>query len=112
MKENLELHISARRSFTDVLNTATYNNYFSRSFQDNSVASNTVNNAESNFYFYDYSFKFLYDINYKHAVRANFIHIKNNLEYQEKYTSNTTTTVENSALKQENLGDKISWDTN
>ncbi len=112
IKENLELHISARRSFTDVLNTATYNNYFSRSFQDNSVASNTVNNAESNFYFYDYSFKFLYDINYKHAVRANFIHIKNNLEYQEKYTSNTTTTVENSALKQENLGAKISWDTN
>jgi hypothetical protein len=110
IKENLELHVSARRSFTDLVKTPTYTNYFSRSFQDNSVSSNTVNNGESNFYFYDYSFKFLYDINYKHAIRANFIHIKNNLKYQEKFTSNTTTIKENSALKQENLGAKISWD--
>lgn len=110
IKDNLEFHISARRSITDFINTPTYNNYFTRSFQDNSISSNTVNNSESNFYFYDYSFKVLYDINYKHSIRANFIHIKNNLEYQEQYTSNNTTVEENSALKQENLGSKISWE--
>jgi hypothetical protein len=110
IKENLELHISARRSFTDVINTPTYNNYFSRSFQDNSISSNAVNNSETNFYFYDYSFKVLYDINYNHAVRANFIHIKNDLDYQEQYMSNNNTIEENSTLKQENLGAKISWD--
>jgi hypothetical protein len=60
IKENLELHISGRRSFTDFVNTPTYNNYFSRSFQDNSISSNNINNAESNFYFYDYSFKVWY----------------------------------------------------
>lgn len=109
LKENLELHISARRSFTDYLNTPTYNNYFSRSFQDNSISSNTVNNSESNFYFYDYSFKILYDINYNHTIRANFIHIKNNLEYIEKYTSSNTEIEENSTLKQENLGANINW---
>jgi len=112
IKENLELHISARRSFTDLINTPTYNNYFSRSFQDNSISSNTVNNTESNFYFYDYSFKVLYNVNYNHAIRTNFIHIKNNLEYQEKYTYNNTTIEENSVLKQENLGAKINWDAN
>ncbi|WP_317131217.1 MULTISPECIES: TonB-dependent receptor domain-containing protein [unclassified Polaribacter] len=112
IKENLELHISARRSFTDIVNTPTYNNYFSRSFQDNSVASNTVNNTESNFYFFDCSFKLLYDLNYKHAIRTNFIHIKNNLEYLEQYTSNNTTIEENSALKQENLGANMNWDAN
>ena len=112
IKDNLEVHISARRSFTDVINTPTYNNYFSRSFQDNSISSNTVNNSETEFYFYDYSFKLLYDINYNHAIRANFIHIKNNLDYIEQYTSNTTTVEENSTLKQENLGTKISWDAN
>jgi len=112
IKKNLELHISARRSFTDLINTPTYNNYFSRSFQDNSISSNTVNNTESNFYFYDYSFKVLYNVNYNHAIRTNFIHIKNNLEYQEKYTYNNTTIEENSVLKQENLGAKINWDAN
>jgi hypothetical protein len=109
VKENLELHISARRSFTDFINTPTYNNYFSRSFQDNSVSSSTVNNVESDFYFYDYSFKVLYDVNYNHAIRANFIYIKNNLEYIEKYTSNNATIEENSTLKQDNLGVNISW---
>jgi len=112
IKENLEVHISARRSFTDVINTPTYNNYFSRSFQNNSVSSTIVNNAESSFYFYDYSFKVLYNVNYNHAIRANFIHIKNNLDYKEQYTTNTSTVEENSALKQENLGSKISWDAN
>lgn len=110
IKENLEVHISARRSFTDVINTPTYNNYFSRSFQDNSISSVTVNNTESNFYFYDYSFKILYDVHYNHAIRTNFIHIKNNLDYKEQYTTNTNTVEENSALTQENLGAKISWD--
>jgi hypothetical protein len=109
IKENLEFQISARRSFTDVINTPTYNTYFTRSFQDNSVSSNTINEAETDFYFYDYSFKILYDVNYNHSIRANFIHIKNNLEYQEKYTSNNTTIEENSALKQENLGANIYW---
>ncbi|WP_282071882.1 TonB-dependent receptor [Polaribacter atrinae] len=112
IKKNLEVHISARRSFTDVINTPTYNNYFSRSFQNNSISSSTVNNTESKFYFYDYSFKFLYDVNYNHAIRANFIHIKNNLDYQEKYTTNTTTIEENSTLKQENLGANINWQAN
>jgi hypothetical protein len=112
IKENLELHVSTRRSFTDYINTITYNNYFSRSFQENSIASNAINNAESDFYFFDYSMKILYDINYKHSIRANFIHIKNNLEYLEKYTSNNTMIEENSTLKQENLGAKIRWDAN
>jgi hypothetical protein len=112
IKENLELHVSARRSFTDYINTPTYNNYFSRSFQDNSITSNAIKNSESDFYFFDYSIKILYDINYKHSIRANFIHIKNNLEYLEQYTSNNTIIEENSTLKQENIGAKISWNAN
>jgi hypothetical protein len=112
IKENLELHVSARRSFTDYINTPTYNNYFSRSFQDNSIASNSVNNSETDFYFFDYSIKILYDIDYRHSIRANFIHIKNNLEYLEQNTFNNSIIEENSTLKQENLGGRISWDAN
>jgi hypothetical protein len=112
IKENLEFHVSARRSFTDYLNTPTYANYFSRGFQDNSVSSNTLNNSETAFYFYDYSFKVLYDISYNHTLRSTVIFIKNNLDYLEQYTSNNTTIEEKSALKQENLGAKINWDAN
>ncbi len=109
IQENLELHVSARRSFTDFLNTSTYNNYLTRSFQDNSVASNTVNSKETDFYFYDYSLKLLYDISYNHSIRINFIGIKNDLNYKETYTTNNTTVEENSNLQQDNLGAKISW---
>ncbi|MFT7442302.1 MAG: hypothetical protein ACI9Q3_000669 [Maribacter sp.] len=112
IKENLEVHVSARRSFTDLINTPTYTNYFSRSFQDNSISSNNINKAESDFYFYDYSFKVLYDLNYKHAIRTNFIYIKNSLDYKEKYTFNNTIVEEYSALKQENLGANITWNAN
>ena len=110
IQENLELHVSARRSFTDFLNTPTYNNYLTRSFQDNSVASNTVNTKETDFYFYDYSLKLLYDVSYNHSIRVNFIGIKNDLNYKETYTANKTTVEENSNLQQDNLGAKISWD--
>ncbi|EAR13612.1 putative outer membrane protein, probably involved in nutrient binding [Polaribacter irgensii 23-P] len=112
IKKDLAIHVSARRSFTDLVNTPTYANYFSRSFQDNSISSNTVNNTESNFYFYDYSFKLLYDIGDNHKIRANFIHIKNSLEYVEQYNENALTIEENSTLKQENLGGKIGWNAN
>ena len=112
INKELEIHISARRSFTDYIKTPTFNNYFSRSFQDNSISSNTLNTPETDFYFYDYSFKVLYDINYNNALRVNFIHIKNNLNYLEQYVSNETTIEENSTLKQENLGANISWNAN
>ncbi|TMM30386.1 hypothetical protein FDT66_06385 [Polaribacter aestuariivivens] len=109
VSEKLELHISGRRSFTDFLITPTFTNYFNRSFQDNSVSSNTVNDSSTDFYFYDYSFKVLYDINYNHSIRASFIGITNHLNYEEAYTSNNTTIEENSVFKQENLGGIINW---
>ncbi|WP_245962523.1 TonB-dependent receptor [Tenacibaculum lutimaris] len=112
ISNKLEIHASARRSFTDILNTPTYNNYFDRSFQENSIASNKEHKTTTNFYFYDYSFKVLYDINNKHSLRANLINIKNNLDYTEEYTSENTTFEENSLLKQENLGANITWKAN
>lgn len=110
IRENMAFHVSGRRAFTDFLNTPTYTNYFDRSFQENSIASNDINNAESNFYFFDYSFKFLYDLNYTNSIRANFIHIKNDLNYREDFTdSNNNTVTENSNLQQENIGANIFW---
>lgn len=112
ISSTLELHASARRSFTDFVNTPTYQNYFDRSFQENSIASNKEQQANTDFYFYDYSFKILYNLNDNHFVRANIINIKNSLDYTEEYTDENTSFEEKSVLKQENLGANITWKAN
>ena len=114
--KKLELHVSGRRSFTDVLSTPTYDNYFTRSFQDSDLNNNqSIENgsASSDFSFYDYSAKLLFDLNDKHSFRTNVIYINNNLDYSETNTdSNNSTTTKSSNLTQENLGFGGHWQAN
>ncbi|SFZ89195.1 Outer membrane receptor for ferrienterochelin and colicins [Flaviramulus basaltis] len=114
ISKKLALHVSGRRSFTDIFNTPTYDNYFERSFQDSELTTNDDNISESNrsseFYFYDYTAKILFDFNENHKLRANIIGISNNLDYTESYTNNTDETEsKTSNLQQENLGLGTSW---
>ena len=108
ISKNLEVHISGRRSFTDLINTPTYDNYFERSFQDSEISTNEdVENSQtdSNFMFYDYTAKLLYDFNKDHKFRANVIAINNNLDYSESnLKSDSSTESKSSKLAQENLG--------
>ena len=108
ISKNLEVHISGRRSFTDLINTPTYDNYFERSFQDSEISTNEdVENSQtdSNFMFYDYTAKLLYDFNQNHKFRANVIAINNNLDYSEtNLNSDSSTESKSSKLAQENLG--------
>ena len=108
ISKNLEVHISGRRSFTDLINTPTYDNYFERSFQDSEISTNEdVENSQtdSNFMFYDYTAKLLYDFNQNHKFRANVIAINNNLDYSESnLKSDSSTESKSSKLAQENLG--------
>ena len=114
ISNSLALHVSGRRSFTDLLSSPTYDNYFERSFQDSELTSNSDNISESNrsndFFFYDYSAKLLFDLNESHKFRANIIGINNNLDYTESYQENSgETNSKTSNLKQENLGFGASW---
>jgi hypothetical protein len=112
--QNLELHISGRRSFTDVFTSPTYDNYFERSFQDSEITTNSDNieesNTSSNFLFYDYTAKVLFNLNDNHKFRANVIGINNDLDYTESYI-NSADEVESktSNLSQENIGIGASW---
>ncbi len=113
--DKIALHISGRRSFTDVLNSPTYDNYFQRSFQDSEVATNPdpvqEQRSDSEFYFYDYSAKLLFDLNTKHHFRAHVIGISNNLDYEEGYTNTSNQSLSKaSRLKQENLGFGGHWE--
>ncbi|MCM4168547.1 hypothetical protein KCTC52924_02122 [Arenibacter antarcticus] len=105
LSNNVSFQFSGRRSTTDFIKTPTYDRFFEKAFQDSEVTEN--NNVEDNsdltreedFYFYDITGKLLYDINEKQKVRLSFIHINNNLNYNET----TDTDHRQSLLKQNNL---------
>lgn len=114
ISEKLALHVSGRRSFTDILNSPAYDNYFDRSFQDSELTTNSDNisegNRSSDFFFYDYTAKLLYNLNENHTFRANVIGINNNLDYTEVYENNEgETDSKTSNLKQDNIGFGASW---
>lgn len=110
LAKNLEIDISGRRSITDIFNTPTFNNYYKRSFQDSDInADSRHNNTNSDFYFYDYTAKILFDLNEKHQFRANLIGINNALDYTEYSTSNSNTETKASTLSQKNIGYGGNW---
>ena len=109
--KNLELHLSGRRSITDIVDTPTFSNYFKRSFQDTEINndSNQIN-TNSDFYFYDYTAKLLFDLNENHKFRATMIGINNALDYSEQITKNTNETEsKRSNLSQKNIGFGGEW---
>src|SRR5690606_40354423 len=64
----------------------------------------------SEFFFYDYTAKLLFDLNENHKFRANIIGINNNLDYKENYTNNNNQTEsKTSNLSQENMGAGAHW---
>ncbi|MDH3698200.1 MAG: TonB-dependent receptor [Flavobacteriaceae bacterium] len=103
---DMAMQFSARRSMTDFLNTPTYEQFAGRAFQDIQVT-NTITstdrdfNQEQNFYFYDFSGKFLYDYNEDHKVRLSFIYINNAFDYKE--TDLRISTTNRNTLDQENI---------
>jgi hypothetical protein len=87
---------------------------FDRSFQDSELTTNSDNISESNrsseFFFYDYTAKLLFDLNENHQFRTNIIGINNNLDYTESFTnSSDKTESKTSNLKQENIGAGVNW---
>ncbi|MFV7235687.1 carboxypeptidase-like regulatory domain-containing protein [Flavobacterium sp. ZB4R12] len=109
--KKLELHISGRRSITDLFKSPTYTKYFERSFQDSDInADSDKNDTSSDFYFYDYTAKLLFDLNEKHQFRANIIGINNALDYSERLTVNSNETEsKTSNLSQKNIGYGGNW---
>lgn len=108
--KNLEIDISGRRSITDLFNTPTFTNYYKRSFQDSEInADSNQNNTNSDFYFYDYTAKILFNLNEKHQFRANLIGINNALDYTEFNTENSNSETKASTLSQKNVGYGGNW---
>ena len=79
------VQVAARKSLSDIVETPTYNEYFSRISQDTEIENNTesVINTDQQFDFYDTSLRWLYRISDKDQLRLNFININNELLFNE-----------------------------
>lgn len=111
LNQKINLQLSARRSFTDVLTTPTFNKYFNRIFQDTDIENQNNNSVSQNerFYFYDVSGKLLYDISKKDKIRISAITIYNNLDYDEESTINNINESLQSNLIQQNIAGGIEY---
>lgn len=114
LSQKTELQLSARRSFTDVFATLTYDSYFDRIFRDSELnASNNTStqlSLDERFVFHDFNLKFLYDINDTAKLRINFLNIYNGLDYNQVYTTSQNSFQESeSDLFQNSFGASINY---
>ncbi|WP_179319275.1 TonB-dependent receptor plug domain-containing protein [Winogradskyella helgolandensis] len=91
LSKKTEVQLSARRSYTDLLVSKTYDAYFDRIFKDSELNAssqmNTLLAQDENFLFYDFSAKFLYDIDNTSKLRLNVMNISNNLDFNQVFTT-------------------------
>ncbi|EPR70121.1 TonB-dependent receptor [Winogradskyella psychrotolerans RS-3] len=91
LSNKTELQLSARRSFTDLLVSKTYDSYFDRIFKDSELNTssniNTLLAQDERFLFYDFNAKFLYDIDNTSKLRVNIMSMSNDLNYNQVFTS-------------------------
>lgn len=109
ISKKISLQVAARRSFTDIFKSTTFDAYFNRIFRDSEL--NAINNAntqlalEDEFLFYDINAKLIYDIDETSKLRLNVINLYNRLDYNQVFSSNSNQTIEQrSNLNQTSLG--------
>ena len=101
LNDRMALQFSARRSTTDFFNTPTYNRFSKRAFEDSDIKKDQEPSAENpvqrdeDFYFYDFTAKYLYNISNKHKLRLSGISMRNSLSYMESSPQDSTTNVSN-----------------
>lgn len=112
LTKSSELQLSARRSFTDVVLSPTYNAYFDRIFRDSAFnsSSNIERNQNESFHFYDVNAKYLYDFEDDSKLRVNLLHVYNSLDYSESnLNANNQTDSSESSLQQKSYGASLNY---
>lgn len=117
-KSNIE--ISGRRSYTDLVTSPTYTNYFNKIFQ-NTIVTNYFDNqnikysSDEDFYFYDFTAQYHQKIKQKTDLFVDILSISNVLDVLQTKTENSITTSKYSCLEQQTYGAnaslKTDWNT-
>ncbi|MEE9349839.1 MAG: FecR domain-containing protein [Flavobacteriaceae bacterium] len=103
--DRLSLQLSARRSFTDIYQSPTFNKLAHKVFQETNIE--TDNNSVNDFYFTDYNVKLNYQLNAKNRILASAILIDNQLDYSIK--NKETEINSKDILTSKNEGYAIEW---
>jgi len=117
-KANFEL--SARRSFTDVIDLPTYSNYSDRIFQNTVVTQLSQNDdvnykSDKEFFFYDFTAQYHQKIADMHDLYVDLLGIENNLDFTEGTVTQTNVVTRYNNLRQQTYGGSVAlrsvWDS-
>ncbi|WP_169578596.1 TonB-dependent receptor plug domain-containing protein [Salinimicrobium terrae] len=105
LANNLEVHLSGRRSIDNFYRSPTFSSYFSRAFQESAVftGGDRVSGEGADFNFQDYSGKILYNFRDNHKFRLTGLIIENKLNYIENLSGPGDATERINSLAQKNL---------
>lgn len=117
--ENANFELSARRSFTDVVDLPTYSKYSKRIFQ-NTVVTQLNNSSDVNyrgdkeFFFYDFTAQYHQKIAGTHDLYVDLLGINNDLDFTEGTITSTNVVTRYNSLQQITYGGSIAlqskWD--
>jgi len=106
IKDKISLQLSARRSYTDLIETPTYMQYASRVFQNTKITESVPLTQEQNDFFYaDYNANLILKPTDHNLLTLNTIYNKNDLAFSR---SNSTTSLTDDLIT-ENEGYHLDW---
>ena len=105
------VQVASRKSFSEFIDTPTYNQYFDRAFQNTDVvaSTNNTNSTDEKFDFYDVSLRWLYDASDNDKIRVNFLHFDNTLSITENAFGGGLFSSRPSTLDQRNIAGGINY---
>lgn len=109
--EKSSVQIAGRKSIDDFVRTPTYETYFERVTQHTEVEENTFNvtNSNQSFDFYDTSLRWLYNPTDKDFIRLNFLHVNNDLTFDESALFNGAQETRESSISQKNISAGLNY---
>lgn len=106
IQDKASLQVSGRRSYTDILETFTYEQLSDRVFQNTKIAETiTLNDEENDFFYADYNANLILQPTKHDKIEINTIYSKNDLDFKRSDTVESF----NDILTTENEGYNINW---
>ncbi|WP_426429785.1 TonB-dependent receptor domain-containing protein [Winogradskyella sp. HB-48] len=106
--KKLSIQTSLRRSYTELLETFTFNQLADKVFESTKISQD--NSGDNDFSFLDYNVKLNYKPNASNYIYASMISIDNQLDYKSK--DDTASREFNDQLNINNIGYGLGWDYN
>jgi len=119
IKNKLSITTSIRRSYSDILNTFTFQKMNDKVFQNTKVGDGQTSTyaysrfleVENKFYFTDYNFKTVWKPSDKHTISFSSLFVINKLDYSSiNFFSEETTITSDDKLDLTNNGFNLKWD--